>query len=129
MVLGALGYSYSISTVASSFGHTAYGRLAFQDRLHNMEFYLKVCKYISYIANCSRWKWFAVVNLNYNSLKNICSCMIVLYGQTLLHRNFIAISLEFLNHACAGRRPARAWFLEIVSVRTSVCVCVCPQGY
>ena len=41
----------------------------------------------------------------------------------------------FLNQAHAGRRPARAWFLEIVSVRTSVCVCVCvcvcvhPRGY
>ena len=47
MILGALGYSYSVATVASSFGHTAYGRLAFQDRLHNMEFYLKVrmCTY------------------------------------------------------------------------------------
>ena len=54
MILGALGYSYSISTVASSFGHTAYGRLAFQDRLHNMEFYLNVRIYISYIANCLR---------------------------------------------------------------------------
>ena len=42
MILGAIGYGYSISTVASCFGHTAYGRLAFQDRLHNMEFYLNV---------------------------------------------------------------------------------------
>ena len=46
MLLGALGYSYSISTVAASFGHTAYGKLAFQDRLHSMEFYLNVCIYI-----------------------------------------------------------------------------------
>ena len=30
----------------------------------------------------------------------------------------------FLNQARAGLRPARAWFLEIVSVRMSVCVCV-----
>ena len=51
MILGALGYSYSISTVASSFGHTAYGRLAFQDRLHNMEFYLNVCIYV-YLFLC-----------------------------------------------------------------------------
>ena len=43
MILGAIGYSYSVSTVASCFGNTAYGRLAFQDRLHNMEFYLSVC--------------------------------------------------------------------------------------
>ena len=33
-----------------------------------------------------------------------------------------------LNLAHAGRRPVRAWFLEIVPVQTSVCVfvCVCP---
>ena len=33
--------------------------------------------------------------------------------------------LGLLNQARAGLWPARAWFLEIVSVRTSVCVCVC----
>ena len=32
--------------------------------------------------------------------------------------------LCFLNQARAGRRPARAWFLKIDPVRTSVCVCV-----
>ena len=33
-----------------------------------------------------------------------------------------------LNQVHAGCRPVRAWFLKIVSVRTSVCVfvCVCP---
>ena len=31
----------------------------------------------------------------------------------------------FLNQARAGRRPARAWFLKITSVRMYVCVCVC----
>ena len=50
MILGAIGYGYSISTVASCFGQTAYGRLAFQDRLNNMEFYLNVrvcvCTYV-----------------------------------------------------------------------------------
>ena len=43
----------------------------------------------------------------------------------------------FLNQARAGHRPARAWFLKIDPVRTSVCVfvcvfvCVCPRprGY
>ena len=38
----------------------------------------------------------------------------------------------FLNQARAGRRPARAWFLEITLVRTSVCVfvyvCVCVSA-
>ena len=33
--------------------------------------------------------------------------------------------LEFLNQAHAGLWPVCAWFLRIVSVRTSVCVCVC----
>ena len=32
----------------------------------------------------------------------------------------------FLNQIRAGHRPVRAWFLKIVSVRSSVCVCVCP---
>ena len=32
---------------------------------------------------------------------------------------------ELLNHACAGRRPVCAWFLEIVPMQTSVCVFVC----
>ena len=36
---------------------------------------------------------------------------------------------EFLNQARAGRRPARAWFLEITLMRTSVCVCVCVYVY
>ena len=31
----------------------------------------------------------------------------------------------FLNQARAGRRPARAWFIEITSVRMYVCVYVC----
>ena len=38
--------------------------------------------------------------------------------------------MKFLNQARAGRRKARAWFLKIDPVRTSVCVCVyvcvCP---
>ena len=44
---------------------------------------------------------------------------------------------KFLNQARAGRRPARAWFIEITLMRTSVCVCMCvsvclcvrPPGY
>ena len=39
---------------------------------------------------------------------------------------------KFLNQVRAGLRPACAWFFEIVSVRTSVCVCVfvcvCPPS-
>ena len=37
----------------------------------------------------------------------------------------VLLNCNFLNQARASRRPARAWFLEIVSVRKSVCVCVC----
>jgi len=41
---------------------------------------------------------------------------------------------NFLNQARTGRRPARAWFLEItfvrdVCMRVCVCVCVRPRGY
>ena len=32
-----------------------------------------------------------------------------------------------LNQARADHRPARAWFLEIVPVQTSVCVFVCVR--
>ena len=35
---------------------------------------------------------------------------------------------QFLNQACAGLWPTRAWFLEIVTVRTSLCVCVCAHA-
>ena len=36
--------------------------------------------------------------------------------------------LPFLNHTRTGLRPARAWFLEIVSsANIGVCVCVCPH--
>ena len=31
----------------------------------------------------------------------------------------------FLNQASAGHRPVHTWFLKIVSVRMSACVCVC----
>ena len=35
------------------------------------------------------------------------------------------IASAFLNQARAGRRPARAWFIEITSVRMYACVCLC----
>ena len=35
-----------------------------------------------------------------------------------------SFEMTFLNQACASRRLARAWFLVIVPVRTSVCVFV-----
>ena len=38
---------------------------------------------------------------------------------------FLLFIYILLNQARAGRRPARAWFLKITSVRMYVCVCVC----
>ena len=45
--------------------------------------------------------------------------------------NKIYICSKFLNQACVGLRPARAWFLRIASVRELqyVCLCVHPRGY
>ena len=48
------------------------------------------------MANRLRWKGFATVEMECNSLEKIRSCMVVLCGQTLLHRGIIAISLEEL---------------------------------
>ena len=50
-----------------------------------------------------------------------------LLSTTLTGCSNLATTL-FLNQARAGRRPARAWFLEIAFVREvsmHVCVCVC----
>ena len=41
--------------------------------------------------NHSRWKSFAVVEMNCNSLENVHGCMVILCGQTLLHSGIIAI--------------------------------------
>ena len=41
-----------------------------------------------HIVNRSRCKSFTVAKLNCNSLENICGWMVVLYGQSLLHRLF-----------------------------------------
>ena len=47
-----------------------------------------------------------------------------------MHKTTIFIIELFLNQACAGCRPTRAWFLKIdpvriVGMRVRVCVCVC----
>ena len=58
----------------------------------------------------------------------VCSCMKL---QRYTHSYVISVCKHWysvpvlLNQARAGHRPARAWFLEIVFVKTSVCVCVC----
>ena len=63
----------------------------------------------------------AVINTNFH---------IHLYVANLVNGWYKILGLlrQFLNQARAGRRPARAWFLEIAFVRgvsMRVCVCVC----
>ena len=59
-----------------------------------------------------------------NIAKKYSKSLVIPTGKTTDHMAF-----QFLNQA---RRPARAWFLKIDPVRTSVCVfvcvfvCVCP---
>ena len=47
-----------------------------------------------YYINGLRWKNFVVVEINYNLLENIHGCVVVLCGQTLLHRDVITFSPE-----------------------------------
>ena len=47
-----------------------------------------------YIANHSRWKSFAVEEMNCNLLENIHSYMVALCGQALLLRGIMAVSLD-----------------------------------
>ena len=42
--------------------------------------------------------------------------------------DFTSTMKIIFNQACAGRRPARTWFLKIVSVWMSVCVSVCVSA-
>ena len=50
-----------------------------------------------------------VEEMNCDSLENIHSCMVVLCGQSLLHRSIIAISLEKF---CITDRSTRTMHLE-----------------
>ena len=65
-----------------------------------------------------------------NIAKKHSKSLVIPTEKTTDHVTFI-----FLNQARAGLRPARAWFLKIDPMRTSVCVCVCvcvcvrPRGY
>ena len=45
-------------------------------------------------------------------------------SDVMLINNCVITGETFLNQARTSRRPALAWFLEIVSVQMSVCVCV-----
>ena len=47
----------------------------------------------TYIANHSKWKNFAVVELNCNLLENIHGCTAVLYGQAQEHYHYFTGSV------------------------------------
>ena len=77
-------------------------------------------------------KFFLEFFLLHNTLSNKCQCKTVDQLMSFVI-NYNYKLYNFLNQARAGRRLAHTWFLEIVSVWTSVCMCVCvcvlPQGY
>ena len=52
------------------------------------------------------------LNCNYKSLESIHGCMVVLYGQIVLHRNIIAIS-----HYCMGINFQFLWV--VLSMKTT----------
>ena len=83
-----------------------------------------VCSAVGYLCNPSSFR--------------TCLIDLDLYTQlayTYIHKHHRSLcthmhtSCILLNQARAGRRPARAWFLEITLVRTSVCVFVCVCVY
>ena len=52
-------------------------------------------------------------------------CLYHIYVHTQICVSPLFISVMFLKQVRTGLQLARAWFLKIISVRTSVCVCVC----
>ena len=62
---------------------------------------------------------------NHVASVNAFLCFIIILHYNNDDTSYNICSTLFLNQASAGLWLARAWFLEIVSVRTSVCVCVC----
>ena len=86
----------------------------FYEILANIIILKLLCILITYIANFSRWISFAVEEMNCNSLENICGCMVVLCGQSLLHRDIITDSLEsFCIH----------WLIHETFPPRSICNC------
>ena len=56
---------------------------------------------------------------------NTAPCFLTFYNPYSLFKfKIFVLNSLFLNQARASRRPARAWFLSIVSVRMYACVCV-----
>ena len=68
-----------------------------------------------------------IILLTFASVQEISTCTYVIvplsisvYFMLWIHMKFD--NMHVLNQARAGRRPARAWFLKITSVRMYVCV-------
>ena len=78
------------------------------------------------MANRLRWKGFAIVEMECNSLEKIHSCMVVhvLCGQTLLHRGIIAISLEVFNLAVTDRSTKTVNFSTSNDLQYTVIYCI-----
>ena len=76
------------------------------------------------MANRLRWKGFAIVEMECNSLEKIHSCMVVLCGQTLLHRGIIAISLEEFNLVVTDRSTKTVNFSTSNDLQYTVIYCI-----
>ena len=60
--------------------------------------------------------------LNYFHSCSLFSSYLVIYNMQQ------CALLRVLNQVCASHRPARTWFLRIVSVQMYACVCVCVSA-
>ena len=68
------------------------------------------------------------------SFFNVCNVSLTVVGGMWIHfitlyvyayiRNYNEDIVTFLNQARTSHRPVRVWLLKIVSVQTSICVCV-----
>ena len=76
------------------------------------------------MANRLRWKGFATVEMECNSLEKIRSCTVVLCGQTLLHRGIIAISLEVFNLVVTDRSTKTVNFSTSNDLQYTIIYCI-----
>ena len=89
--------------------------------------------YYIYNAHMHTNKCIKLVDYN---LLHLLHIIMYAYSYMRLHNMYAYVRTctcaYFLNQAHAGRRPARAWFLEITFIPPKyVCVCVCvhPRGH
>ena len=73
-----------------------------------------------YIAGYLGWSS-AVVEMNCNLLENICSCMAVLCGQTLLHRSIITVSLKKFHGYRSIYETTKLFHLEWFALCSTYC--------